>query len=82
MSVGEKLLKKISKKYEASTMVYIKFQKYDVALKTDDDGNPILMFIGNKTEEGTIKGDRYARRLMKDSKGNIVKDHWDFKGKV
>ena len=40
------------------------------------------MFIGKKEANGLIKGDRYARRLLKDKEGKIIKDHWDYKGKV
>lgn len=82
MNIGENLLKKLNKKYEPSTMVDLKFRGYDIVLKTDDDGNPILMFIGRADESGIIKGDRYARRLLKDKDGKVVKDHWDYKGKV
>jgi hypothetical protein len=29
-----------------------------------------------------IKGDHFSRRLVKDPNGAILKDHWDYKGKV
>lgn len=82
MKIGDALLKKLNKKYEASSMVALKFRGYDLAMKTDEDGNPIVLFIGKADKEGRIKGDRYARRLLKDAQGNILKDHWDYKGKV
>lgn len=82
MKIGELLLKKLSKLYEPSTMVHFKFKSYDLSIKTDDEGNPILLFMGKADKEGKIKGDRYARRLLKDSEGKIIKDHWDYKGKV
>ena len=82
MKIGENLLKKLKKQYEPSAMVAIKFRGYDLALKTDEEGNPIVLFIGKANEEGIIKGDRYARRLLKDQSGKIIKDHWDYKGKV
>ncbi len=82
MKIGENLLKKLNKQYEPDTMVNLKFRGYDIALKTDEEGNPILMFIGQASENGIIKGDRYARRLLKDESGKVVKDHWDYKGKV
>ncbi|WP_345248840.1 hypothetical protein [Nibrella saemangeumensis] len=82
MKIGEALQKKLAKKYEPSTMVSLKFNRYDVALKTDEEGNPILLFIGKADENGTIKGDRYTRRLVKDSSGAVIKDHWDYKGKT
>jgi hypothetical protein len=82
MKIGDALLKKLNKKYEPATMVSMKFRDYDMAMKTDEEGNPILLFIGKAGENGMIKGDRYSRRLLKDANGVIVKDHWDYKGKV
>lgn len=82
MKMGDQLLKKLNKKYEPSAMVHLHFRDYDLAMKTDEEGNPVLLFIGTANEQGTIKGDRYARRLLKDGEGKVVKDHWDYKGKV
>jgi len=82
MKIGESLLKHLNKKYEPARMVNFKFGRYDVAMKTDDEGNPMLLFIGKANEEGMIKGDHYSRRLLKDASGAVIKDHWDYKGKV
>ncbi|HVG14789.1 MAG TPA: hypothetical protein VM935_07510 [Chitinophagaceae bacterium] len=82
MKLGDEILKKLNKKFEPSTMVSLPFRKYDMAFKTNEDGDPILVFLGKLREDGTIKGDRFARRLLKDKDGNLVKDHWDYKGKV
>ena len=82
MKVGERLLKVLNKKYDPSRMVSITFGRYDVAFKTDDEGNPILLFMGKADEQGMIKGDQFSRRLLKDASGAVVKDHWDYKGKV
>ena len=82
MKIGENLLKQLSKKYEPSTLVHQCFRGYDLAIKTDEEGNAVLLFIGTANEQGTIKGHRYARRLLKDATGKIIKDHWDYKGKT
>jgi len=82
MALSEELQKKLGKKYEASSMIEMKFKGYNVSFKTDDEGNAILLFIGKKTEQGTIKGERYARTLKKDREGKIFKDHWELKGKA
>ncbi|GAB3942517.1 hypothetical protein GCM10028805_07300 [Spirosoma harenae] len=82
MKVGERLLKLLSKKYEPARMVTVRFGRYDVAIKTDEEGNPILAFVGKANDRGIIKGDQYARRLHKDANGLIIKDHWDYKGTV
>lgn len=82
MKLGDELLKKLSKKFEPSAMISLRFRQYDLAVKTNEDGDPILVFLGKLKEDGSIKGDRFARRLLKDKDGNLVKDHWDYKGKV
>lgn len=82
MKPGERLLKHLNKKYEPATMIAFRFGRYDVAMKTDEEGNPILAFVGKADERGIIKGDQFTRRLVKDANGAILKDHWDYKGKV
>ncbi len=82
MALNEDLQKKLAKKFEPSTMVEMKYKGYDLSFKTDDEGNAILLFIGKKTEQGTIKGERYVRTLKKDREGKIFKDHWELKGKA
>lgn len=82
MKLGDELLKKLSKKYAPSAMISLPFRNYDLAVKTNEDGDPVLVFLGNLRADGTIKGDRFARRLLKDKDGNLVRDHWDYKGKV
>ena len=80
--LGAPLLKILNKKYSPSTMVEMGFKRYDLAFKTDEEGRPILLFMGKKDESGTIKGERYARKLVVDEEGKLVKDHWDHKGKA
>jgi hypothetical protein len=82
MKIGERLLKQLNKTYEPSTLVAFRFGRYDVATKTDEAGNPMLLFIGQADERGIIKGDQFTRRLLKDANGAVIKDHWDYKGKV
>lgn len=81
MKLGPQLLQLLNKTYEPSVLIETTFQRYDLAFKTDEKGKPILLFIGKRDEHGKIKGERFARRLLTDSAGNIIKDHWDNKGK-
>ena len=81
-SIKPPLLKILNKTYEPSTLVETKFLRYDLAFRTDVEGRPILLFMGKKQADGTIRGERYARRLVIDDDGKIVKDHWDHKGKA
>jgi hypothetical protein len=80
--ISEDLQKKLANVFEPSSMLEMKYKGYDLAFKTDDEGNAIQLFFGKKTEKGTIKGERYARTLKRDREGEIFKDHWELKGKA
>jgi len=82
MPLGAPLIKILSKTYEPAAYIERKFRNYDIAFKTDESGQPILLFIGTKKEDGTIRGERFARRLVRDKDGRIIKDHWDDKVKA
>ena len=73
---------KLTKKYEPSSMVSMKYKGNDLIFKTDEEGNPVRLFIGKELENGRIKGDRYVRTLKRDQKGVVIKDHWERKGKA
>lgn len=82
MKLSEDLQKNLAKKYEPSSIIDFTYKGYDLSIKTDEDGNAILLFIGKRNDQGTIKGERYARTLKKDREGKIFKDHWELKGKA
>jgi hypothetical protein len=82
MGLGEDLIKKLSKKFEPSSMINMRYRSYDLAFKTDDEGNAVQLFMGKANEQGIIKGDRYARTLKYDREGKLIKDHWERKGKA
>lgn len=82
MKLREDLIKKLSKKYEPSTLIEATFRGTDLAFKTDAAGNAILLFAGKRQEDGTVKGERYVRTLKHDRDGHLIKDHWENKGKA
>lgn len=82
MEIGKELLKVLNKRYEPSGMIELRFKNKDLAFKTDDEGRPILLFIGKKDDHGHIRGERFARVLRSAPDGSILKDHWDHKGKA
>jgi hypothetical protein len=82
MKLGNDIQKILAKTYEADAMINRTMGRYDLAFKTDDLGRPILLFLGKADEQGRIKGERFARRLVTDAEGQVVKDHWDNKGKI
>jgi hypothetical protein len=82
MKLSEGILAKLSKTYEPSAMIEQHYNGKDMAFKTDAHGRPILLFIGRRDADGTIKGERYARTLKTDREGKPLKDHWERKGKA
>lgn len=82
MRLNEDLLNILSKTYEKSALINSSYKRKDISFKTDEEGNPVLLFIGVRSEDGTVKGERHARTLKRDQEGNIVKDHWELKGKA
>ncbi|HTG56426.1 MAG TPA: hypothetical protein VL943_09175 [Niabella sp.] len=81
MKLGPPILKILQKRYQSLSLVEKTFGNHDLAFKTDEEGFPILLFLGKKQADGRIRGDRFARRLVKQD-GQIIKDHWDHKGKA
>ena len=82
MKLAPDLLKVLSKRYEPQTMINKKFKGFDLVFKTDEEGNPVLLFLGKLNEQGQVKGSRYARTLKKDGEGKVYKDHWELKGRA
>ena len=82
MKLSDALLKMLVKIYPPSTMVDLRYKGNDVTIKTDAEGNAILLFIGQRNSLGNVVGERYARTLKKDRDGSIIKDHWELKGKA
>jgi hypothetical protein len=80
MKIGDRLLKQLRRQYKPDTLITQKIGKQDAAFKTDDQGNPVILFIGKMDPDGKIAGERFTRVLLKDADGKIIKDHWDRKG--
>lgn len=82
MALSDDLIKKLKQKFEASTTIQFRYRTNDVVVQSDEEGNAIRAFIGKENDEGIIKGDRYSRILKRNKEGNIIKDHWERKGKA
>jgi hypothetical protein len=82
MALSEHLTLKLKKRYEPSAMVALKYKGNDLSVKTDHEGNALVVFIGKRSDTGIIRGERYVRTLRRDQNGNVIKDHWERKGKV
>ncbi len=81
MGLSRHLQFTLNKHFEPDSLITMRYKGQDLAFKTDPEGNPILLFIGRKDKNGKIKGERYVRAFKKDVLENIIKDHWELKGK-
>lgn len=80
MELQDPIRKILSKKYEPSSLIVTRFERYDIAIKTDKEGDPMVLLMGHKDEKGQVKGERFTRRLKQTINGNIIKDRWEHKG--
>ena len=60
MKLRPQLLALPDKQYTPSELTEMAFRRYDLAFKTDETGQPVLLFIGKKDGQGKIKGERFA----------------------
>jgi hypothetical protein len=82
MALGSKLIKKLEKSFPPKTKIEDEFRGNDLSIVTNDLGEAITLFIGQRKENGDIRGEHYVRKIVKDQAGKITKSHWDNKGKV
>jgi hypothetical protein len=83
MPIGSTLEKKLNKVYAPSSRIDEVFHGHDITMITNENGEPIHLFIGKRNDDGSIRGEHYARRIQREpGSERIVKSHWDNKGKV
>ena len=82
MALSAQLIKKLDQRYEASAMIELRYKGLDLSIRTNAEGFPVLLFIGRRNSEGTVKGDRYVRTLIFGDDGRKIKDHLELKGKA
>lgn len=82
MAIGTELEKKLSKLYEPSSTLDLKFKGNDITIVTNKEGEAVTLFIGKRKDNNIITGERYSRRIIKDKEGKIIKSHWDNQGRV
>ena len=82
MELQESIRKILSKKYKPSSVIETRHERYDIAIKTDREGDPMVLLMGRKDEKGHIRGERFTRRLKQTLNGNIIKDRWEHKGQT
>lgn len=80
--MGKSLEAKMNKLYKPSSRVDMKFKGNDVTFYTNENGEPITLYIGKRKDDGDITGEVYSRRIKKRENGIITESHWDNQGKV
>lgn len=70
MKLGQEILKITNKIYQPLSWIDTTFSRYDLSFKTDEKGRPVLLFIGQRKDDGTIKGERFARRILENETVN------------
>ncbi len=83
MAISAKLEKKLAKPYAPSSRIDEVYLGNDITIISNDRGEAIHLFIGKRNEDGSIRGEHYARRIQREpGSDRIIKSHWDNKGKV
>lgn len=83
MPINSKLEHKLGKIYKPETRIDDTYHGKDITFITNELGEPVTLFIGKRREDGAISGERYVRKIVRKPNSNeILKSHWDLKGKV
>lgn len=83
MPLNQKLQQELSKIYEPRQRYYKRFAGKDMTFITNDLGEPVTLFIGSRNSDGSIKGERFVRKIVRHAdRQAILKSHWESKGKV
>ena len=80
MNNDSRLDKILSKTYEPSSRIDKNFNGKDITMITNEDGEPIRLYLGRRKENGEITGEKFVRKekLVQ----GIKKTHWENKGRV
>lgn len=83
MPLNSKLEHKLSKIHKPDTRIDDTYHGKDITFVTNEFGEAVTLFIGKRREDGAIVGERYVRKIVRKPKSDeILKSHWDLKGKV
>ncbi|MBF9253589.1 hypothetical protein I2I11_09825 [Pontibacter sp. 172403-2] len=83
MPLNPKLQKLLEKTYAPQERFDSKFSDKDITYITNESGEPVTLFIGRRQQDGSIAGERYVRRIIREANSSgIARSHWELKGKV
>jgi hypothetical protein len=61
--LGKELLAKLDKIYKPSSRFDLEFKGNDITFLTNQSGEPMVLYIGKRKEDGDIAGVMYSRRI-------------------
>lgn len=80
--LGKTLEALMKKTYKPASRVDMTFKGKDLTFITNQNGEPITLFLGKRKENGDISGEMFSRRIKKLENGLIKESHWDNQGKI
>lgn len=83
MALNKKIELHLQKIFAPNARLDEKLLGKDVTFVTNEFGEPETLFIGKRQPDGAINGERYVRRIVRKPNSNeLLKSHWELKGKV
>jgi hypothetical protein len=80
--LGKALETILNKTHQPSSRMDGTFRGKDMTFITNENGEPITLFLGKRKPNGDIAGEMFSRRIKKVENGLIKESHWDNQGKV
>ena len=83
MALSKKITYFLEKIFAPDARIDDKMLGKHLTFITNEYGEPITLYIGTRRPDGAITGERYVRKIVrKPDSQQILKSHWDLKGKV
>ena len=83
MALNKKIEYYLQKTFAPEALIDEQLLGKDITFKTNEYGEAVTLFIGKRRPDGAITGERYVRTIVRKPNSNeILKSHWDLKGKV
>lgn len=83
MALNKKIEKYLQKTFAPDARLDERLLGKEITFMTNEFGEPVTLFIGNRRPDGAIVGERYVRTIVRQpGSQQILKSHWDLKGKV
>jgi hypothetical protein len=83
MALNKKIEIYLQKVFTPDARLHEKLLGSDITIVTNNFGEAVTLFIGKRRPDNNITGERYVRRIIrKPNSLEILRSHWELKGKV